>query len=544
MCAPARDDSSKNVEFLESQTWKVRTSRRCYNAGLLAEDGGLFMKEVASAGGSRRIPKWLWRGIYFFLIVFAATAPLSIAATQIAYSAALLLWLIGWIFGASRPAPQPLVLPSLVFLLLSTASTALSYAPVLSWAHLKSVALLLISVLWAQNIKSFSQIRLVSAVLIASCLLTVAYVTWQYTVGIGVRLTKIGPAAALARVGLAEGDCISSVDGHLIRDPKRLVAAIRNSGSGPRVRLTILSGEPLHKLSLDANRADLESLGSEVLSGQVVLDRGHPVRAQGFYDHFVTYADVLTQIALLAWGLFAACPRRQAKTKILLGMAFLGVAYALWLTVTRAAMASFLAACLLVVFIVYRWRTRMLLLPLVSLAILVGSILLRTSRGLTWFDLKSPEAQYRLLMWRDGLRLFRDHPLLGVGMDSLNLMWRQWNIEAYKIFPLRSHFHSTPIQIAVERGLLTLVAWLWLLVEYFRVLIRLLRATERSTWFARGLGLGLLGAACAFLLGSLVDYSWGDSEVVMVFWMFVGWSVALDRLLGTLPTPLEADAAG
>jgi putative inorganic carbon (HCO3(-)) transporter len=145
-------------------------------------------------------------------------------------------------------------------------------------------------------------------------------------------------------------------------------------------------------------------------------------------------------------------------------------------------------------------------------------------------DLKSPEAEYRLLMWKDGFRLIREHPFLGVGMDSIKLEWREWNIQAYQRFPLRSHFHSTPIQIAVERGLVTLAAWVWLLVAYFRVLVETVKRAKHSPWFGLGLAAGSFAAACAFLLGSLVDYSWGDSEVVMIFWAIVGIALTLNRL--------------
>jgi O-antigen ligase len=146
--------------------------------------------------------------------------------------------------------------------------------------------------------------------------------------------------------------------------------------------------------------------------------------------------------------------------------------------------------------------------------------------------------QYRFLMWRDAVRLVRDHPFLGIGMESLKSHWQEWHIQAYEKFPLHSHFHSSPIQIAVERGLLTLAAWLWLLAGYSQVLVRLLRTTGKRDWRLHGLALGMASATCAFLLGSLTDYNWGDSEVVMVFWMFVGWTLALERLL----TPVKEGA--
>ena len=474
---------------------------------------------------------WLGRGTFFFLMVFVAAAPDSIAVTQIAYSGALLCWVLRWWVCGHTPRSQPLVLPLLVFLILSGVSASQSFTPILSWAHMKSVALLLICVLWAENTKSVRQLKLYSTLLIAASLITVIYTAWQYTIGIGVRLSPTGPETALTSLGLEDGDCISSLNGRWIRDPAKLADAIETLPSGRRIRLTILRGQPLQRIRRESERSQLVGLLEEVKNGKVRLSRGHPLRAQGFYDHYVTYADVLVQIGLLVWGLFAVCPQQRMKMKTLLGLVVVASACALWLTLTRAAMASFLAGCLLVVFIASRWRVRWAVVGLVIVAVVAGGFLLRQGRGLTWVDLKSPEAQYRLLMWKDGLRLIREHPLWGVGMDSIMVRWREWNLEAYRIFPLHSHFHSTPLQIAVERGLLTLLAWLWLLAEYIRVLFRLSKATAGEQWYSRGLKLGLLGAAFGFLLGSLVDYNWGDSEVVMIFWMFVGWAVALDSLL-------------
>jgi O-antigen ligase len=191
-------------------------------------------------------------------------------------------------------------------------------------------------------------------------------------------------------------------------------------------------------------------------------------------------------------------------------------------------MVSFLSGCLLVVFLASRGPARMAMVGFTVLALAVGGLLLQRNRGLGWLNLQSPEAEYRLLMWTDGLRLIRQYPWLGIGMGSMKKHWQEWRIKAYQKFPLRSHFHSSPLQIAVERGLLTLAAWLWLLVGYFRVLQRLLQKTAESDWHVRALVLGLGSAACAFLLASLTDYNWGDSEAVMVFWMFVGWVLALE----------------
>jgi hypothetical protein len=487
--------------------------------------------------------KWLTRAVFFFLVLFIAAAPHSIAAAQIAYSGAVLFWLLNWILGYWRPVSQPLVLPSLFFVVLSAVSAALGFAPSLGWAHLKSVSLLLIFVLIAQNLNSIKQVLALATILIASCLINVAYTGWQYSVGVGVKLASAPAESGLRQFGLETGDIIQSLDGHRVWGPTSLLLETNGLAPGRLVRLSVLRGQPLHQFQVESSSSVLKNLGEEVTQGQVLLSRGHPVRAQGFYDHFVTYSGVLAQIGLLAFGLFLACPAGKYWQKILIAIAVFGIGSALWLTLTRSAMASFLVGCLLAAGLIFgrkrSWVVMAAIAGAVAVAVIVGGFLISGGRGLTWTDLNSPEAQYRLLMWKDGLRLIREHPVFGVGMDAIKVYWQQWNIQAYQRFPLHSHFHSTPIQIAVERGLLTFGAWVWLLVAYFRVLWHTLKLARNSTWVALGLAAGCTSAACAFLLGSLVDYTWGNSEVVMIFWTFMGFVIVLNRQLGASTNPME-----
>jgi O-antigen ligase len=479
----------------------------------------------------RTADRWLARSVCFFLIIFVVAAPHSIAITQIAYSVALFLWVIRCLLGGASVLPQRLAWPLLAFLLLSAASAAFSFSPAESWAQMKKVPLLLVAVLWFQNIISLRQVKWLVNLLIASCLLSVAYTGWQYTFGIGAKVGGISPTSSLARQGLQESDILSRVGGHRVREREQLLRTLADPELPPTARLTVLRGVPQERIYLDLDRASVSEMRAKIASGELLVSRGHPLRAQGFYDHYVTYADVLVQIALLAFGLFVTCPRRDLFGKLLLGLTVLGMTSALWLTLTRAVMVSFLGGCLLVVFLASRGSARVAMVGFTGLALIVGGLLLQRNRGLGWVSLQSPEAQYRLLMWRDGLRLIRQYPWLGIGMGSLKDHWQELRIEAYQEFPLRSHFHSSPMQIAVERGLLTLAAWVWFLVGYFHVLWKLLRKTAAGDWHVRALVLGLGSAACAFLLASLTDYNWGDSEAVMIFWMFVGWVLALERLI-------------
>jgi hypothetical protein len=93
------------------------------------------------------------------------------------------------------------------------------------------------------------------------------------------------------------------------------------------------------------------------------------------------------------------------------------------------------------------------------------------------------------------------------------------------------HLHSTPLQIAFERGLPALLMWAAWLFVYGRMLWRLARRNAlQGDWVERGLVLGALGGLVGFAAAGLVHYNFGDSEVVMVFYLVMGLALAAERL--------------
>ena len=62
------------------------------------------------------------------------------------------------------------------------------------------------------------------------------------------------------------------------------------------------------------------------------------------------------------------------------------------------------------------------------------------------------------------------------------------------------------------------------------MLWRGLRQTNLE-WPERGLLLGCLGGTIGFLFSGLVHYNWGDSEVVMIFYLLMGLSIAVCKTI-------------
>jgi O-antigen ligase len=258
----------------------------------------------------------------------------------------------------------------------------------------------------------------------------------------------------------------------------------------------------------------------------------------GFYDHYTTYAEAMQLLASLACGLFITSIKKNSDRKFSRPgwlLAFVAICFcaALFLTFTRASWLSLLLS-LGVMTLLSRERRLLFALALcVALVIPAGLFLLQSKRNLTFFDQKDPSISYRQTVWREGARLLVANPrhlLTGVGMDSIKLYWRAWGLFDGGRLPV-GHMHSTPLQIALERGLPTFIAWLALLFLYARMLFRLLWRQNKHTleWDEHGVLLGAAGGLIGFISSGMVHYNLGDSEVAMVFYLIMGLTLVLER---------------
>ena len=128
----------------------------------------------------------------------------------------------------------------------------------------------------------------------------------------------------------------------------------------------------------------------------------------------------------------------------------------------------------------------------------------------------------RIELWTD-LR-FEDFPeedFFGVGMDSAQRFAPQWHMfDDGRLNP--GHFHSTPMNLVVERGLPALLLWLFILAAYARALWKGLRSDNPKS---KGILLGCLGGMVGFFASGLVHYNLGDQEVAMMFFLLMGIAV-------------------
>jgi len=222
----------------------------------------------------------------------------------------------------------------------------------------------------------------------------------------------------------------------------------------------------------------------------------------------MTFAGVLTLV------LVSTLPRLPRSGAIWMLPAWLVGLAALGLTYVRGAWLGFAAAaagCALT------FRRRWLVLS--ALALLVAGTLAVEpgvrDRLRTLGDLADDTTRDRLAMIDTGLRLLRAHPIAGVGPGQVKHLYPTWAGEG-ALRRATSHLHNTPLQIAVERGIPGLAAWLAIWVAFFTQATRTLRRVPAGDEESRHLVLGPMAAVAAFLVSGLFEFNFGDTEVLLV----------------------------
>jgi len=489
--------------------------------------------ETPRGGGSMRIVlvAWLDKAIYAFLALFAILLPHSIKGAERAWKAAFLLWLIKLIASRTRPLKQALTAPLLAYVVLSGISTALSPDPYLSWDRMKYVGLFLAGIAVAQNLRRMAQVRVVVVLFVLSACTTVLFTVWQYTYGIGARFETLPATSPLFEAGMRPKDVVTAVNGHSVRTPDQFLAAIRQLSGGAKVELRYFAATALWPTTIELPSQVL--LQSRLGSSEVRLGRGHPWRARGTLGHWVVFAEMLMQAGCMGWALMLARYRDRKWLAALYTIAFAGLTWAIFMTETRAAIAGLAIGCLVSLFALERGALRWLAVGVLVVIVAGATVWIQRSRGVQWVDRSDISVHFRALMWEDGLRLIRQHPWFGVGMETVRVHWLEWNIRGFIEYHVQSHFHSTYLQLAVERGVPTLLAWLWFSVAYVILLVRLIKRLRPREALATAIVSGVLAGFVAFSSTGLLHYNLGEEPLAMILYFFYGLTVAIDRISAT-----------
>lgn len=242
----------------------------------------------------------------------------------------------------------------------------------------------------------------------------------------------------------------------------------------------------------------------ELLAGRGDLE----TRLKGGTSNHMTFAGVLLPIvlALLAHGLDRSRPFRARLLDLV--PAGLGTAV-LVLSLTRNAYVGLLAGLATLLALA---RPRLVVaLPVLGVALFLAAPPSARERALSSFDPADPTVADRLLMWRAGLAMVEDRPLLGQGLGRVGALYPAYMLPgAFNRKP--GHLHNNVVMLAAETGVPSALAYLWLVAAFLVGAVPL--AARHAPASLRPVAAGSVAAVVALTAAGLFEYNFGDVEVL------------------------------
>jgi O-antigen ligase len=240
-------------------------------------------------------------------------------------------------------------------------------------------------------------------------------------------------------------------------------------------------------------------------------------RPQGTLGHYMTYAGLL----MLVIGIAVAKILFGRGERLWAALVMPALVMAVALTSTRTAWVGVCAAA--AVLLMLKDFRLLAVLPIVAAITFAAAGPTITKRLMSSFDRTDPTRVDRLAMLREGARMVRAHPLVGVGPNMVKERYAEYRDEG-AVKDVNPHLHNVPVQIAAERGLPALAIWLACIGVLAVDLSRMFRTGDH-----RVLVVTALAALTAMLAAGMFEYNFGDSEFLMLFLVLVTLPFAAAR---------------
>jgi O-antigen ligase len=454
-------------------------------------------------------------------LLFAVFAPHSIAGAEIGLALVGLGWLWRTIAtkstGIGRRTPQDL--PICLFLGWTVLSALLSEEPRISLPKLQSVCVVLLFYLTRAVLVRRTAL-LVAALMIASGVAGVCWSVIDIARGRGVRIEEMAAESPFRQLPVGQGDAVWRIGGRRVNSIEEIDDAIRDAPLDKPLSVSFIrQGEhgewPVLPLTQETRA---RSSPSGLKGGRPT----HRFRASGWTRHYETFSETLQILAQLALGLALAHLRRRGergRTWLLALLASVVLALGIVLTAMRTVLVALAVGACVIAWRAARKGLRLIIYAVILLLLTVGSLAVWRTRTAGALSFQDDSTRLRLEVARVGFKRLMIHPFFGHGMDAVKKHWTEWGLPGRDVI----HMHSTPLQLAFDRGLPALFLWLWIMASFWLTASRAERsARDQEDANHHGLLLGATGALAGFFASSLVNYNFGDAEVALVFWWLMG----------------------
>jgi O-antigen ligase len=245
------------------------------------------------------------------------------------------------------------------------------------------------------------------------------------------------------------------------------------------------------------------------------------IQAYGLFSHHLTYAGVMTTVALF---LGARALYGPAKGRAWWWASSLASGTAVLLSLARTYLVALVPGSMVLL-----WRKGKL--PVLA-ALAAGALLAVLVLGLgppqlrgkitSLWDLEHASNAERIYLWASGLHMLRERPAAGWGCnvyEEVSAAFKAPYAEKVRYpnrppgFKTTEHCHSLYLMLAIQSGLPGLALFLAFAAACF---VRLRRCGDPALRY------GATAAFAAFLAGGLFEWNGGDAEVATLVFFVVG----------------------
>ncbi|HJT28829.1 MAG TPA: O-antigen ligase family protein [Pyrinomonadaceae bacterium] len=453
------------------------------------------------------------------LVIYVVFAPHSVAASVIGVGLAGLGWVIRTLQTRSLGLHwSKFDLIIVLSLLWTVASALLSEEPRISVAKLQASWCVFIFYLVRATLTRRSALIL-TALLIVSASAGALYSAFDLLRGRGVVVESIAAGSPFNQIGIRPGDTIWQINRQRVYSISDIDRALEELSPIAPVTVGIIAqGEQVERFFWLRQASD---------SGLTGTEHNHRFRASGWTRHYETFAEIIQMIAQLALGFALAHLRNHGPNKIF-RIAIVAAALltaGLVFTAMRTVIIAFVIGASVMALRSLRATLRVVFTFALFAVLAFAAVVVWQTRDRNALLLGDPSSSLRFEVARNGLSRILIHPIFGHGMDAMQLHWNEWGFPGKDML----HLHSTPLQLAFDRGLPMLALWLWMMILFWLTIAHAeRRAADLSDTNFYGVLLGTLGALTGFLMSSLVNYNYGDAEVTMLFWFLMGTALSTD----------------
>lgn len=262
-----------------------------------------------------------------------------------------------------------------------------------------------------------------------------------------------------------------------------------------------------------------------ILAPEAIPERG------GFSETRIDYllyplsgAEIKVMVLMSILPLFFIKERFFVELKYLILLS-IPIVVSMYLTQSRNVFLAFVI-CLIIFGIM---KSPKLLLAGAAAAVLIYLVVPSeyTDRYTSIFSLSHMSNSTRLVMWETGWRIFLDHPLTGIGDNNIMDYYATYrdNLSDWE----HSHLHSNIFMVLVTTGIFGFLSFIGLFLTIFIKQIKYYKQVTNET--DRALILGSILMFIAFNISGIFEWSFGDHEVITVFFFLVSVPFVIFKLM-------------